>query len=1131
MHWRGWPFVSIPRAILMSRQLHRFLLIALLWLTSACGLASASTSGVVISQVYGGNGNAYASDYVELFNAGTAAVNITSWSVQYASASGSGNFASNGVTTLSGTLQPGQYYLVKLTTTSGPALPAADATGTSNLSGTAGKVALVNNSTGLACNGSTGQPCDAGQLAQIVDLVGYGGTANFFEGAAAPAPAAATALLRGMAGCTDTNQNSADFTVGTPAPRNSATPLNPCGGVAGIVPMCPATLSVATGTPFSATLTASDADSIVNNAVFLSGNVAGMSLLSFATAPATGGTASVNFSLSAGVASGNYPVAVRFSNNDSQTATCTINVAVAVPGAWTPIYQIQGSGPTSALTGVRTTRGVVTKVNNNGYYLQDPVGDGDPATSDGIFVFTSNAPSVTPGQLVQITGTVSEFNTGAASNPVTLANTLTEFSNVTSTVLVGTGTITPTPITLPVMTAGDLERYEGMLVQITSPLTASQNYFQGRYGQVTLSAGGRLYKPTNLHRPGTAQALALADQNARSSIMLDDGTSAQNANPTPYIGADNTLRAGDILPTGITGVIDYGLATNDNAGIAMYRIHPTEPPVFTRANPRTATPPAVGGNVKVASFNVLNFFTTFTNGNTADGLTGQGCSLGASVAAANCRGADDLSEFNRQRAKIVAAMAAINADVFGLMEIQNNGNTAAQNLVDALNAAVGAGTYAVVPLPPSTGTDAIRVAMIYKPGTLALAGASLSDADPIHNRPPLARTFSLLANGEKFSVIVNHFKSKGSCPSDNSADEDQGDGQGCWNARRRLQSTALLTFVNTVKSAAGDNDVIVIGDLNAYGKEDPIFDLVTGGLVDQSERFSAAPYSYVFDGEAGHLDHALASASLSAQIASAQHWHINADEPSIIDYNLEFKQPACGTCGPDYYAASPYRASDHDPVLIGINLQPPSAAQVILFDVLANRRLDQSPFTLVASASSGLVVTFSSLTPTVCGVSGTTVSLAAVGICTVAANQAGNAAFTPAPQVTRSFNVTAVGLTQTITFAAIAPQQTGATLTLAPTASSNLPVTISSMTPAICTVSTLTVSVGNVAGTCTLQAAQPGDTAYQPAVSVTQSFSVNAPTGGGDDSGDVPLPAWALALLAAGLARGLVGRRRARAAH
>lgn len=253
------------------------------------------------------------------------------------------------------------------------------------------------------------------------------------------------------------------------------------------------------------------------------------------------------------------------------------------------------------------------------------------------------------------------------------------------------------------------------------------------------------------------------------------------------------------------------------------------------------------------------------------------------------------------------------------MEIQNNGAVAVQNLVAALNAAYGSQVYtAVTNINGSIGDDAIRVALIYKNAAVSPVGQAISDTDPIHNRPPLLQTFAA-ANGEKFSVVVNHFKSKGSCPTSGD-DADQGDSQGCWNALRTQQAQALRNTVQNLQTSSGDNDVIVIGDLNSYGKEDPILDFTNAGYIDQVARFDSFGYSYVFDGEAGYLDHALATPSLSAQIAGAKHWRINADEPAIIDYNTEFKQPACATCGPDYYSNTVYRSSDHDPVIIGLNL-------------------------------------------------------------------------------------------------------------------------------------------------------------------------------------------------------------------
>ena len=591
------------------------------------------------------------------------------------------------------------------------------------------------------------------------------------------------------------------------------------------------------------------------------------------------------------------------------------------PGATlTPIYTIQGAGATSPVANqVVTTQGVVTKIISSGFFIQDLNGDGNPQTSDGIFVFVSPAscPNAQVGNLVSVTGTVTEYapGSGTASTP------LTELTTITSAVLLGTGlSITPTVVTLPLAEGDSFERFEGMLVTITNTMTVQQNFFQAQYGQMTLGVD-RHQTPTNAFRPTDPMRSALAALQARSRLLLDDSSSATYTNPTPYFNASGLGRAGDLV-SNLTGVIDFGLATATASGAGLYRLQPVSLPFFTPANSRSATPPAVGGNLSIAAVNVLNFFTTFTNGATAFGGTGQGCSLGSSTSAGNCRGADNLAEYVRQRDKLVRELAGLNADAVGLMEIQNNGNTAVQAVVDALNTFVGAGTYASIALPAgtgATGTDAIRVAMIYKPARLTPVGAPMSDTDAVNNRPTLAQTF-MAPNGEKFSLLANHLKSKG-CSGASGANTDQGDGQGCFNANRLAQTQRLRTFVAQVQSASGSNDVLLVGDFNAYAKEDPIFDLTSNGYIDQIGRFNTFGYSYVFDGTAGRLDHAIATPSLSARVSGAVEWHINADEALAFDYNLENKQPACGTCAPDpYLATNPYRSSDHDPVLLGINL-------------------------------------------------------------------------------------------------------------------------------------------------------------------------------------------------------------------
>ncbi len=808
------------------------------------GLALSAPAGaaVMISQVYGGGGNAGAplnNDFVELHNNGSTAVSLTGWSVQYASAAGT-TWSGAQLTALSASIPAGGYYLVQLGAgANAPApLPSPDAVGTTAMSATAGKVALVNSTTALAgaCPSSDPSACPSSDPS-VIDFVGYGATASCSDAAPAPAPSNTTALIRASVGnsCVDSGNNSADFAALAPLPRNTAAPAQPCrGGGGGPTPL------------------------------------------------------------------------------DAK------------------VYEIQGSGAQSALASrLVTTSGVVTRINNNGFFMQDLSGDGNPATSDGIFVFigTTAFPAVAVGNLVSVTARVTEFNTGVLPSAATPTPTVTELTSVSSVTQVGSGyTIAPTSVSLPEPVEGDLERYEGMLVTLIGPFTIGQNFFQGRYGQLTLGFNGRLETPTNRYRPGSTQALALADENARRRILLDDGSSLQNPNPTPYLDLASALpRAGDTVGS-ITGVIDFGLATNINPGLGDYKIHPTVMPTFTIANPRASASAPVGGSIKVASFNVLNFFTTFTDGSTADGQTNQGCALGSTVAAANCRGADNLAEFNRQRAKIVEAMAALDADALGLMEIQNNGNVAAQNLVDALNARVGSSTYAVTALPAqSTGTDAIRVAIIYKPARLAPVGAPVSDPDPINNRPTLAQTF--VAKGERFTLVVNHLKSKGSCPAPTDADAagnlDSGDGQGCWNAQRLAQAQRLRTFVASLQALSGSSSALLIGDFNAYAQEDPIYNLTSSGYVDQVGRFNPFGYSYVFDGAAGRLDHAITTGALSTKVTGVAHWHINADETSLADYNLEFKAPATncgGLCPPDPYRATPYRSSDHDPVVVGLTL-------------------------------------------------------------------------------------------------------------------------------------------------------------------------------------------------------------------
>jgi hypothetical protein len=449
-----------------------------------------------------------------------------------------------------------------------------------------------------------------------------------------------------------------------------------------------------------------------------------------------------------------------------------------------------------------------------------------------------------------------------------------------------------------------------MLVTFTDTLTVSGNFTLGRFGELVLSSEGRMFQQNSFDRPGTAGSIAVASLNARQHIVLDDGMSVSNPDPTPYYTATPTRRLGDTV-TGLTGVLTFDFSE--------YRLQPTTTVTFVEANPRPAAPTTTG-NLKAAGMNVLNYF----NGD------------GAGGGFPTSRGATTLAEFNRQRAKIIAAIVAINPDVLGISEMENDGvaaNSALQDLVNGLNTASGAGTYAFI-TEPGPGSDAIKVSIIYKPGTLSPVGVAVNDGNPVHNRPPLAQTFDLISNGQRFNFIVNHFKSKGgTCPG-SGGDADANDGQGCFNATRVAQANALLTFIQSRKTASGDPDVLSVGDYNAYSAEDPMDTLEqdasdvlvdgAGGLVSQTERYvpAATRYSYQFDSESGELDHALATKSMDQQTTGAFIWHNNADEPIVLDYNTEFKSVAQQALN----TGTPYRTADHDPVVVGINLVAPTAA-------------------------------------------------------------------------------------------------------------------------------------------------------------------------------------------------------------
>lgn len=610
------------------------------------------------------------------------------------------------------------------------------------------------------------------------------------------------------------------------------------------------------------------------------------------------------------------------------------NLLALCSDPFTPIAAIQGAGAFTPLAGqVVTTQGVVVGDFEGptpalrGFYLQDPVGDGDPATSEGLFVFNGDANSVALGDLVRVTGTAAEFQDQ------------TQLSSVTAIVACGTGTVEPVDVTFPVPSAGYLERYEGMLVRLPQTLYVTEHFQLGRFGQVVLSSGDRLVQPTQVVAPGAAAATRQA-ANGLNRIILDDASNGQNPDPIVFgrggapLSASNTLRGGDTA-TGIVGVLTYTWAGNAASGNA-YRVRPLDAlggsALFEPSNPRPATAPDVGGALRVGVMNVLNYFDTF------DGRpdTADNCTNGLTGGPTDCRGADDAFELVRQADKVAAAILGLDVAVLGLVEIENDGygpTSALADLVGRLNTATAPGTWAYVDADAGTGlvdalgTDAIKVALLYRPalvtpvGTTAVLNtvAFVNGGDTLpRNRPALAQAFRETASGEVFVAVVNHLKSKGSaCDA-----PDAGDGQGNCNAVRTRAAQELVAWLASDPTGTGDPDVLVLGDLNAYAQEDPVAVLEAEGYVNLQAAYGGLEaYTYVFDGQWGSLDHALASPSLAAQVTGAAAWAINADEPGVLDYNTDFK--SAGQIA-SLYAPDAFRSSDHDPLVVGLDLRPPA---------------------------------------------------------------------------------------------------------------------------------------------------------------------------------------------------------------
>jgi predicted extracellular nuclease len=872
-------------------------LLAVLFSTLLAQSAGAVSASLVISQIYGGGGNGgatYTHDYIEIFNRGSGPVSLSGMSLQYASATGTGNFAQDAgmVTPLpAATLNPGQYLLVQGFTNGavGAPLPTPDVTDISpiNLGAVSGKVALATGTTSLGCNGGS-SPCDAAALARIVDLVGYG-SANFFEGSGAtPMLSNTLAALRGNGGCVETDNNAADFAALSPTPRNSTAPPHDCGGdtAPSISAQVPAPGATGIELDSNVTITFNEPVDAVGDWVTIACTLTGGHAAAITGGP-TEFTVNPDVDFAVGETCTVSVVGAQVTDQDPNDPPDRVegdpSWSFMTAAAPTEIHQIQGASHASPLVGtsVSGVRGIVTAKRSNGFYFQDPSPDASDATSDGLFVFTSSAPAVNVGDDARVAGLVAEFRPGGSSS----ANlTTTEITSPTISVLssgnplpaatvIGAGGRVPPSTVIdddsfatfdPASDGIDFyESLEGMRGQVNNPVVVGpRNNFgeifvladDGAGAAVRTSRGGIVIRPSDFNP---------------ERIQLDDAVLPLS---TP------AASVGDHFTGPAVGVVDYDFG---NFEIELTAALTTVAGGLTRETTAVPGPKELA----VATFNVENL----------DALEPQ-------------------SKFDALAGEIVNNMRS--PDVISLEEIQDNNGATNDAVVDAsqtyakLIAAItsaGGPTYEFRQINPVDDQDGgepggnIRVGFLFRtdrglafvdrPGggsttaTTVVGGpegpqlsASPGRIDPTNtafdnSRKPLVAEF--MFRGERLFIVTNHMNSKGG---DNPLFGRFQPPSRPTEVQRHQQAQIVNSFVDSILALDSNANVIVEGDINDFEFSQTMGHLEGGVLtalmktLPQDER-----YSYVFEGNSQSLDHIVVSNALLARPFEFDPVHVNAE--------------------------------------------------------------------------------------------------------------------------------------------------------------------------------------------------------------------------------------------------------------
>jgi uncharacterized protein len=926
----------MPTAVVGLRLRVLLSALALIVLVLLVQPAGAVSPNLVVSQVYGGGGNTgatFTNDFIEIFNRGTSSVDLDGYSLQYASATGTGNFGANSaqLTELPPvTVAPGQYVLVHEASggANGVALPTADVTDPDpiNMAVGAGKVALVTGDPTLGCNGSS-TPCDAAALARIVDLVGYG-TANFFEGAAAPTLTATTAALRNAGGCLDTDNNAADFAAATPTPRNTATTAAPCVG--------DAAPSVTSTTPANgATGVALDSDITIgfSENVNVTGSWFTISCASSGahTATVSGGPLTFTLNPDADFGPGEScmvtVVATQVTDQDASDPPDTMATdhvlsftTLAPPST---IAEVQGSAHISPKNGdgVNGVEGIVTArrtAGGRGVWIQDQTPDGDPATSDAVFVFTNASPTAVIGDLVSVSGTVTEFRPGNDPDNLTITQItssnaqvaiLSSGNAVPAPTVLGTGGRTPPTEVIDDDNAGNVETggtfdasgdaidfyesLEGMLLQVNSGdvVNATRSF-----GEITLLPDDGSWA-TGLRTPRGGILLDGYDDANPERITVDDEILRDLAPLPRPTKAMPDMNVGDDLTSAVIGPLDYSFSN--------YKIQAlTTPTVTSGGIPREVIDPVKQKEVTFATFNVENL-----------------------------AGNDPQAKYDHLALLIVTNLRA--PDVIGIEEVQDNdgvtggtdstvvdATTSWTRLVAAIRAA-GGPAYQYRQIDPVDDEEGgapggnIRVGLLFRtdrgvkfvdrpggspttettivgkphspelsasPGRIGTQSAAFDDT-----RKSLVAELKI--KNKPYFLIVNHFSSKG---------EDQplfGPNQPperLSEVARHGQAQVVNDFVDAILARDQNAKIVVLGDINDFEFSETVSILAGGVLSSLVETLPAQErYSYVFEGNSQVLD----------QILVSNRGGLRLDPKyDVVHVNSEF--------------ADSIQASDHEPALM-----------------------------------------------------------------------------------------------------------------------------------------------------------------------------------------------------------------------